>query len=223
MRLSIVIPTLNEAPRIAELLTEISPLADEVWVSDGGSDDATLHLAEAAGAQVVSGSAGRGSQLNRGAEQCKGDVLLFLHADTQLPPGAREKVLEAVAQGAIGGGFKVRFDDRRRLMCLGEKLINLRCRLTGCPLGDQAQFITRTAFDGLGGFAQWPILEDLDFARRMKKSGPTVIIQAPVRTAARRFLGQGIARTIATNWLIWGLYFVGVSPQRLACLYRQIR
>jgi hypothetical protein len=106
---------------------------------------------------------------------------------------------------------------------LGERLINARTHLTGLPLGDQAQFVTREAFRGLGGYRDWPILEDLDFALRLRRRGRTVLIPSPVTTAARRFVEQGIARTISTNWLIWLLFFCGVSPHRLARLYKHIR
>ncbi len=130
---------------------------------------------------------------------------------------------KAVSGGAVGGGFRVRYDDSRPLFRLSDRLIHLRTRLTGCPLGDQAQFVTRRAFDALGGFRDWPILEDLDFIRRLRRRGKTVILDAPVTTSARRVLEQGVARSVATNWLIWGLYFLGVSPYRLARLYRHIR
>ncbi len=109
------------------------------------------------------------------------------------------------------------------MLRLGARLINLRTRLTGLPLGDQAQFVTREAFDRLQGFRDWPILEDLDFALRLKRLGRTVLIDERVTTAARRFLEQGIVRTVSTNWLIWGLFLLGVPPQRLARLYRHIR
>ncbi len=223
MRLAIIIPTINEEAHLADLLPELASVADEIWISDGGSQDETTNLARALGAKVVTGEPGRGHQLNRGARASEAEVLLFLHAATHLPPEAREHIFNALQAGAIGGGFRVRFDDRRPLLRLGEALINLRTRLTGCPLGDQAQFATRATFEAMGGFEEWPILEDLDFARRLKQAGSTHLIQDPVQTAARRFLGQGIARTIATNWLIWALYFLRVSPKRLAKLYRHIR
>ncbi len=222
MRLVIVIPTLNERPRLERYLNAALAEADEVWISDGGSDDGTIELARLLGARVVSGKAGRGPQLNRGARASSAEALLFLHADTRLPEGGGRRVRAALAAGAIGGGFQVTFDDDRPLLRLGARLINLRTRLTRCPLGDQAQFVTRTAFDTLDGFRDWPILEDLDFSRRLKRHGRTVLLDPPVITGARRFLHQGIFRTIATNWLIWLLYFLGVSPRRLAWLYRRV-
>lgn len=223
MRLAIVIPALDEEEALSALLPVTLGLADEVWVSDGGSRDATVRVAERLGARVVTGEPGRGRQLNRGARATDAEILLFLHADTILPAAAARRVREAVAAGAVGGGFRVRYDDPRRMLRLGNRLINLRSRLTGCPLGDQAQFATRAAFEALGGFRDWPILEDLDFIRRLKRHGRTVILDEPVVTSARRVRAQGVARSIATNYLIWALYFFGVSPHRLARLYRQIR
>jgi hypothetical protein len=117
----------------------------------------------------------------------------------------------------------VRFDDPRRIFALGSLIVNLRTRLWRVPLGDQAQFVTRDAYLRLGGFRKWPILEDLDMIRRLKRYGPVTVLRAPVETAARRFVEGGIARTIAINWSIWALYFLGVDPPRLARLYPPTR
>ncbi len=223
MRLAIVIPTLDEAPLIATVIERARRHADEIIVADGGSHDDSRAIAERHGARVVVSAPGRGTQLNAGARATQADALLFLHADTRLPDGAGDQVRTMLAEGAVGGGFHVRFDDRRRLLPLGARVINLRTRLTRCPLGDQAQFVTREAFETLGGFRDWPILEDLDFARRLKRHGRLALIKAPVETAARRFLRQGVLRTIVTNWLIWALYFIGVDPSSLARLDRHIR
>lgn len=172
---------------------------------------------------MVTGSSGRGPQMNQGARASHSDVLLFLHADSILPEGAVESVRRRVQEGCEGGGFVVRFDDPRPIFRLGSKLVNTRTRLTRIPLGDQAQFVTRTAFEQLGGFRDWPILEDLDFARRLKKRGAIGIIETPVVTSARRYNQNGISRTIANNWWIWFLYSLGVSPAKLAGRYRDVR
>lgn len=228
MRLSIVIPTLNEEHRLGSVLSTALEQADEVWISDGGSEDRTVAVAESYGARTVSGPAGRGIQLNRGAERADGDALLFLHADTRLPPAACVRVRRAIRRGAVGGGFRLRFDTEHPGLRFTAGLrfiaecINLRTRLTGCPLGDQAQFVERTAFTALGGFREWPILEDLDFLRRLKRRGRTVLLEEPIVTSPRRYLRRGAVRTIATNWLIFALYFAGVSPRRLARFYRPL-
>lgn len=220
MRLSIVIPTLNEERDLARSLPSALAAADEVWVSDGGSDDRTVAVARSLGARVVSGPPERGRQLNRGAGRTRGEVLLFLHADTLLPTAAGELVRRAIRGGAVGGGFRLRFDTDHPGMRFTGRCINLRTRLTRCPLGDQAQFVHRGVFDRLDGFRPWPILEDLDFGRRLKHEGPTALIAEPVSTSPRRYLSRGIVRTLTTNWLIFGLYFAGTSPHRLARLYR---
>ncbi|HSG39572.1 MAG TPA: TIGR04283 family arsenosugar biosynthesis glycosyltransferase [Thermoanaerobaculia bacterium] len=223
VRLAIVVPTLDEEEALRRNLPAALAVADEVIVSDGGSRDGTTGVARELGARVVTGPPGRGGQLSRGAVAATADILLFLHADTTLPPGAAEKVRHAVAGGAHGGAFLVRFDVDRPLQRLGAWLINQRTRLIRLPLGDQAQFATREAFDRLGGYKDWPILEDLDFALRLRRLGGMTLIADPVTTGARRFIEQGTVRTVATNWLIWLLFLLGVSPQRLARLYRKIR
>ncbi|MEO6191694.1 MAG: TIGR04283 family arsenosugar biosynthesis glycosyltransferase [Thermoanaerobaculia bacterium] len=223
MRLAIVVPTLNEEDTLRRYLPAALAIADELIVSDGGSDDGTVALARELGARVVTGPPGRGGQLNRGAAAATADVLLFLHADTTLPERGVERLREAVARGAPGGAFFLRFDVDRPMQRLGSRLINWRTRRLRVPLGDQAQFATRETFENLGGFRDWPILEDLDFALRLRRLKGFTVIEEPVTTGARRFVEQGTVRTVATNWLIWILFLCGVSPHRLARLYRQIR
>jgi hypothetical protein len=132
-------------------------------------------------------------------------------------------VREAVAAGAAGGAFLVRFDVDSPLYRGGARVVNLRTRCTRLALGDQAQFATRETFVALAGFRAWPILEDLDFARRLKRLGRVAILAPPVTTSARRFERRGPARTVALNWLLWTLFLCGVSPHRLARLYRDVR
>lgn len=233
MRLAVVVPTLNEEAalrrRLPDLLAQLEA-GDEVVISDGGSADGTAEVARALGVRVVAGPAGRGAQLNRGAAafepKGEGEVLLFLHADTRLPAGAGAAIRAAVAGGAEAGAFLIRFESDRRWLRLGERLVNWRTRRFRVPLGDQAQFVTRAAFERLGGFRDWPILEDLDLAlrlRRLRRPARLAVIDRPVTTSARRFHERGICRNVATNWLIWILFALGVSPHRLARLYREIR
>ena len=223
MRLSIVIPALDEAPQLRRFLGHAVDLADQVCLSDGGSGDDTRLVAEEFGVLLVEGETQRGGQLNRGAQATQGDILLFLHADTRLPPEAPDRIREAIVQGAVGGGFRLRFDTDRPVMGRLARFINWRTRWTRCPLGDQAQFVRRDVFEALGGYPEWPILEDLNFVRRLKKRGPTVLLDPPVVTSPRRYLKHGILRTLCTNALIFTLYFAGASPHRLARLYHHIR
>ncbi len=222
MRLAVIVPTLDEEAALRRNLPRLAELGDELVVSDGGSTDGSVELAARLGATVVRGAPGRGPQLNRGAAASAAEVLLFVHADTRPPAGAAAAIRAAIAGGAEGGGFAVRFDGGG-WMRLGTRLVNLRTRLTRLPLGDQGQFVTRAAFEELGGYRDWPILEDLDFARRLRRRGRLAILPLAMRTSSRRYVERGIARTVAVNWLIWLLYALGVSPHRLARLYRHVR
>jgi rSAM/selenodomain-associated transferase 2 len=223
MRLSIILPVFDDTQQLRLRLPEVLEIADEVIISQGGNDPEVNALARRWGAQLVQGPPQRGGQLNRGARQATGDALLFLHADTQLPPGAGEAVRGALKGGAMGGGFTLRFGTDHPMMGVIARTINLRTRITRCPLGDQAQFVRRETFEALGGYREWPLLEDLDFARRLKRRGPTALLSPPVITSPRRYLGQGILRTLLVNRLIFTLYAAGVSPHRLARLYHHGR
>ncbi len=194
-------------------------LADQVVVSDGGSKDGTPELARSLGAEVVNGASGRGAQLNRGARATDGDVILFLHGDTILPTDLRGQIEAALDRGCIGGGSLIRFDVAGPLLRFGERWINGRTRLFRVPLGDQAQFVTREGFEAVGGFQEWPILEDLDLIRRLGRHGRVVVLPGPVVTSSRRFRSGGVLATLARNWTIWTLFLFGVSPQRLVRLY----
>lgn len=219
-----MVPALNEQDTLRRLLPAALAVADEVVVSDGGSSDRTVEVAESLGARVVTGPPGRGVQLNRGAAAAiaaRADILLFLHADTTLPPGGADAVREAAAQGAPGGAFLLRFDADRPMQRLGSWLVNLRTRWLHVPLGDQAQWATRETFEAMGGFPDWPLLEDVDFMRRLRRRPGFTIVESPVTTGSRRFLELGSVRTVAINWSIWLLFWGGVSPHRLARLYRR--
>lgn len=221
--IAVIVPALDEGSVLETNLPPLVAEADEVVLSDGGSDDRTVAIARELGATVVEGPPGRGTQLNLGAAAASSDVLLFVHADTALPEEGIGAVRQAIAGGAVGGGFLVAWHSERPILRLGGRLTNLRTRLTRCPLGDQAQFCRRDAFEEIGGFPEWPILEDLDLARRLKRHGPIALLEPPVKASPRRYQSRGITRTIVTNWLIWALYFLGVSPARLGRLYDNVR
>lgn len=220
---AVVIPTLDEEDAIRRHLPPVLGEAGEVIISDGGSTDDTVGVAARLGARVITGARGRGPQMNLGARHASASTLLFLHADSQLPSGSIEAIRQAIDKGNLGGGFTVRFDEDRWPYRLGSRLVNLRTHLTRVPLGDQGQFVTRRAFEELTGFRDWPILEDLDFMRRLKRRGQVAIISGPVITSARRYVKGGVIRTLVNNWLIWLLYLAGVSPHRLAQRYRPFR
>jgi len=161
--------------------------------------------------------------MNAGAAGARGDILLFLHADTRLPRGALDAVRAAIRSGAVGGSFDVALDSRRPLLRLVALLITLRSRITGVSSGDQAMFVTREAFDRLGGFAPVPLFEDVDFSRRLKRLGPVARLRPPVVTSARRWEHDGALRTIVRMWMLRGLYYCGVDPARLQRHYEAAR
>ena len=227
MRLAIVMPVLEEASTVQAAVAGALPHCDELILVDGGSRDRTVDLAREAGATVaIAPRAGRGLQLRTGAAlalDAGADVLLFLHADTHLPVSARSAIAQALGDQAVGGGFLVDFEAAPPLLRLGRRLVDLRTNRLRLPLGDQAQFATATAYVRCGGFADLPILEDLDFIRRLRRQGPVEIISRRVLTSSRRFIERGVVRTVATNWLIWLLFAAGVKPKRLARLYALVR
>lgn len=221
--ISAVVPALDEERSIAATLSSLSGLADERIVVDGGSRDRTRELARDAGARVIESPRGRGAQLNRGARAAIGEVLLFVHADTLVPPGAGSAILAAIDAGALGGAFRIRFDAPGWRYRLGETLASWRSRWSGVALGDQAQFVRRDVFAALGGYAEWPILEDLDFSLRLRRQGRVVILPLAVTTSARRFVRRGPLRTVLRNWWIVARFRTGASPRELARLYGDVR
>jgi rSAM/selenodomain-associated transferase 2 len=223
LRAAIIVPTLDEEEALRRNLPAALAAAEQVVVADGGSRDGGAELARALGARVIVGPPGRGAQLNQGVAASDAELLIFLHADTTLPADGVAAARAAIAAGAAGGAFRLRFDRDRPSLRLAARLANLRARITGAPLGDQAQFTTRERFTRLGGFRSWPVLEDLDFVRRLRRCGPVVILPGPVTTSARRFREHGLVRTVARNYLIWLLYFAGVDPRRLARFYQPRR
>lgn len=221
--LTAVIPTLDEEQELGPTIEALAPEVDELVVADGGSRDGTATLAAARGAKLALGARGRGAQLALGASVASGEALWFVHADTQVAPGSGDLVRAALAAGAPGGAFEVRFAGPGWRYRLGSALASARSRRGGLFLGDQAPFVSRAAYEALGGIRPWPLFEDVDFCRRLRRLGDTVILRPPVVTSARRFAATGPLRAVATNWLLLGLFELGVSPQRLARWYRRGR
>lgn len=227
MRLAIVMPVLEEEGTVQAAAAAARHHCDDLIVVDGGSSDRTVELARQAGATVAAAPRpGRGLQLHTGAALAidrGAQVLLFLHADTRLPASARTEIERVIGGNTIGGGFLVDFEAAPFLLRLGRRLVDFRTKRLRMPLGDQAQFATAAAYAGCGGFADLPILEDLDFIRRLRRQGSISIISRRALTSSRRFIERGVIRTVATNWLIWLLFAAGVKPARLAGLYRLVR
>jgi rSAM/selenodomain-associated transferase 2 len=218
---SVIIAALNEETRIgAAVDSAFAAGAAEVIVADGASDDRTAAVARERGARVIACERMRAKQLNRGAEVAQHDVLLFLHADTTLPQGAIAAAVEALDRGADFGGFRLTFEERAVKLRIAAMLINLRTAITRCPWGDQAQFVRRDVFERAGRYREIPLMEDYDFAIRMKQHARVAIIPLAVRTSGRRFVAKGVLRTAAINWRIIWRFRRGEDPDVLANKYR---
>lgn len=224
MKLSIIVPMLDEAPELPGLLDHLLPLRRsgvEVLLVDGGSEDGSAAIATCAGFQVVLSDRGRARQMNSGAAATSGDVLLFLHADTRLPVGAIALVRAALADGRhVWGRFDVEFDLRTWTMDATAFGMNLRSRLSGIATGDQALFMTRAAYDAVGGFPDQPLMEDVEITSRLRRHSRPACIRRPVLTSARRWQSRGPWRTILLMWWLRLRYWCGASPADLARQYR---
>lgn len=219
--LSIVIPVLNEAAEIETALRALAPLRRrgcEVVVVDGGSADATASLAEPLADHVMAAPRGRALQMNAGAAAAKGDALLFLHVDTRLPGNADTLAREALARSRrVWGRFDVRFTGHAlRLIAW---TMNVRSRLTGIATGDQAMFVTRAAFERVGGFPEIALMEDIALSARLKRLSRPVCLSARVTASPRRWQKHGTLRTVLLMWRLRLAYFCGAKPDALARAY----
>lgn len=222
---SILIPTYNEASVVEGLLHNLSALgADEIIVIDGGSRDGTCEITSGfPEARLIHAAPCRALQMNAGFLASRGDVLLFLHADVQLNPGALEPVRCALSDPAVAGGnFDIHYEGQDRA-ATWFTAINRHRRRWGILYGDSGIFCRRSVFETLGGFKPWPILEDYEFARRLGKMGPLALLSEPIYVSNRRWRRRGLCPTMWSWLLIQGLYTLGVSPHRLARLYSAVR
>jgi rSAM/selenodomain-associated transferase 2 len=227
VKLSVIIPVLNERPFLPAALEALKSETSihEIIVVDGGSTDGTREwLAGQSGLKILGTAAQKGIQLNDGARAASGDVLLFLHADCILPPSAGIRIHDAIAAGAAGGCFCVRFLEKRPLTLLPTAWgINLRTRLARTGTGDQAIFVRRDTFQQCGGCPEWPLFEDVELVRRMKRIGPFVVIPSFVMLSARRYLAQGVIRTVLLMLALRLGFWLGVSPFTLKRRFDDIR
>jgi len=221
VRLSIVMPVLDEAAGIAASLASLRPLRErgaEVIVVDGGSRDGTRSLAAPLADRVIESPRGRSLQMNAGAAAATGEALVFLHADTRLPDRADAAIAAALATHEWGR-FDVTIEGRSRWLPVVAAFMNARSRLTGIATGDQALFARRAAFASVKGFAPIPLMEDIAFSRAMKRRGAPACLAARVRTSGRRWERHGPLRTIVLMWRLRLAYFLGADPARLAERY----
>lgn len=222
MTLSIIMPVLNEAARIEAALMALQPYRArgvEVIVADGGSSDGTPELARALADQVIKAPHGRASQMNAGASVARGDLLLFLHADTTLPDDADHLIRDGLLKtNQTWGRFDVRFD-RGGALWLVALTMNWRSRLTGIATGDQAMFMTRAAYNEAGGFPAIALMEDVALSARLKRKARPLCLTARVTTSGERWRKHGTLRTILLMWRLRLAYFLGADPAKLARAY----
>ena len=222
--LSIVVPMLNEAANLPALIAHLSiwrERACEVVLVDGGSDDGSVELARAAGLRVIDSARGRALQMNAGAALCRGEILLFLHADTRLPDAADVAVCHALTSPARHWGrFDVRIEGRPSMLRVVAAAMNLRSRLSGIATGDQAIFVRRALFEAVGGFPELALMEDIALSARLRRQWRPVCLRQRVRTCGRRWEQRGVWRTIVLMWRLRWAYWRGVPAERLAEAYK---
>jgi len=232
MSIAVIIPVLNEQDALPSLLNALLPLDfEEVIIVDGNSHDRSVEVAKTCLKtlchpyyRIISGPKGRATQMNAGAAQVSADILLFLHADTKLPYNAKNIIEQALSHShGVGGRFDVRFPQDQGYAWMVSRMMNLRSRLSGICTGDQAMFVRRAVFESMGGFADMPLMEDIEFSRRLKRRGIVVALKETVITSFRRWEQQGPLRTILRMWILRFFYWVGWEPQRLQQYYHHVR
>lgn len=223
---SVIIPVLRETQPLDSLIDHILQIADgvpvEMIVVDGSPDGESISAISREGVTLLAAPAGRARQMNAGAAAAKGDCLLFLHADTRLPQGAFRRIEETLSDGNhVAGAFDLRYNSERMSMRIIARVACLRSRLTRIPYGDQAQFFRRDYFEKICGFADIPLMEDVEIMRRIKERGDRIsILSEAVATSARRQEKEGVVYCTLRNWTVITLYFLGMPPERLARFYK---
>ncbi len=225
MKITIVVPVFNEALALPHLVAHLAALKVdanqdlEFIFTDGGSTDGTVALIEKAGLHVINAPKGRAWQMNAGAAQTTGDVLLFLHADTQLPANALAAIKSSLTGNICWGRFDVRIAGKPWMLGVVARMMNWRSRLTGIATGDQAMFMTRIAFQAIGGFPELALMEDIETSRRLRLLSRPACISSPVVTSGRRWETRGVWTTIFLMWRLRWAYWRGQNPKQLAELY----
>ena len=225
MKVSIIVPTLNEELVLEKTLTQFQQLSPhELIVSDGGSDDAPRNIAGRFSHRVITGSAGRALQMNVGADEATGDILLFLHADSRIEPESYRKMLQCMQNPKwIGGAFTLCIESGKWSLKLIALLANIRSKYFGVAYGDQGFFVRKEVFKDMNGFSPIPICEDLDFYYRLRKKGSVILLKEKAHTSPRRWTNEGIFFTTVRNFIIAVLFGLGFPPHILTKWYLAIR
>lgn len=226
MKVSIIIPALNEAAIIGSTLFRLQAMrwrGHEVIVVDGGSDDETLDIAAPLADVTLRSETGRAVQMHAGASSASGDILWFLHADTHVPDEADQLILTALGKSTTHerhwGRFNIRLSGNRPVLRIIALLMNLRSRLSGIATGDQGIFVRRVHYEKLGGFPEQPLMEDIELCRKFKRISPPLCIKTAIVTSSRRWEERGVIRTVLLMWLLRAAYSLGIPAARLARLY----
>ena len=225
MKISVIIPTLNEAITLEKTITEIRlHFPHEIIIADGGSNDNTIHIAEKFGLRVVTSPSGRALQMNLAAQSATGDTLFFLHADSRVDRKSYQKMASVMKnENKVGGAFSLAIESEKPSLKIISFFGTLRAKYLNLVFGDQAIFVRTSVFHEIGGFNLLPICEDLDFYRRLMAKGPTVILKEKTFTSARRWYTEGILFTSLRNSIITTLFLLGFSPRILSKWYLAVR
>jgi rSAM/selenodomain-associated transferase 2 len=224
--LSIIIPTLNEA---ANIQTTLLPLqapriqGHEVIIVDGRSNDNTVPLASDLADRCLLTTPGRAQQMNHGAKNTNGDILLFLHADSRLPDNATMLIEQAISNGAVWGRFDIQLSGKHPMFYIIATLMNLRSHLSGIATGDQGIFVRRDVFESVGGYPEIHLMEDIALCRKLRRRHRPACLSAKIRTSSRRWEKHGVFKTILLMWCLRLAYFLGADPDRLAQHYYDLR
>ena len=223
MKFSIIIPTLNEEKTIEDCLSALQPLRDdcEIIIVDGDSTDNTRIVAAPLADKVIISVKSRAKQMNNGARQATGDVLIFLHADTCLPENALLLIQQEISSARPWGRFDIQLSGKHVMLKVIARMMNWRSRLTGIATGDQVIFVTRLAFEKAGQYPEINLMEDIALCTTLKKISPPICLKAKVISSGRRWELNGIYKTILLMWSLRLRYFFGADPQTLAFLYKR--
>jgi len=217
------VPVFNEEAVLPEWIANVHQLdADEWMVVDGGSTDNTCQLLEKSPLRWIRSEPGRAVQMNAGAQNASSDILLFIHSDTIIGSSHILAIQQAMQdESCVGGRFDVRLSGHGLALCVIAWFINMRSRLSGISTGDQCQFVRRSVFERMGGFPEQALMEDIEFSKRLKRHGRIACLSEKVVTSSRRWETHGVVRTVWLMWTLRFLYWIGVSPEKLASMYRR--